>query len=306
MRSLPLAAVVLVAAGCYLRDGGHDVAPAGTVDPAALCPAAADGCPPCSTADGARCRDRFYDDVFRCDGDAQCGGARCVGGFCLLSDADGDGLDDTLEREAATRNFPRLDLDPYESCGGPRAVLYRVDRHAGRADRLSIAYVVLYDRDCGEWNGHLGDNEAFALTIDLGARPGAPATVGVLAQAHRNTFCESTSTCSAAAGTSACATDGEIVVYGSRDKHANYLDRNTCEDNCFDKCGTAAGAVPRLLDVGQEAVPLVRDLTAAELVRPQDGWAPALLHFDPWGSATFGDAGHPRDQLTQLSAPPGS
>ncbi len=66
-------------------------------------------------------------------------------------------MDDALEREAAERNLPQLVFHPEESCGGPRAVVYRSRPHPEAPARLAITYVVLYQRDCGSWNGHLGD-----------------------------------------------------------------------------------------------------------------------------------------------------
>jgi hypothetical protein len=226
----------------------------------------------------------------------------------VFSDLDRNGIDDDLEREVATRNVPTLALDPGESCGAPRGVVYTVRHHPDAPARLSIVYVVLYTIDCGPVNGHLGDNEAFAITVDLGAAPGPPATVGVLTDAHRNTTCESISTCEAAPGTGACADPavGRVIIYSSRNKHANYFSQDACDINCLDQCAPGLlDTTPRLLDVGSSEAPLSHDLTADGLIVDGDGWDPALLHFDPWSAGTFGDAGHVDDQLLKLVAPAG-
>src|SRR5579871_1026538 len=290
-------------AGCYVRDAGHDYRPGGAVEASALCSAAAPGCPPCTVAEGGLCRDQFYPSAFRCDGDGQCGGASCASGYCVFLDADGDGLDDAFEREIAERNFPRLSVDPYDACPGPRLLLYRVRRHPSRADRFAVTYVDLYNRDCGTWNGHLGDNESFAITFAPDAAPCPAATVGFIADAHRHTACESISTCATTPETGACAKNGAITVYASRDKHGSYLDKDTCEDNCFDKCGDLVAAAVPLVDTGQPDHPLTRDLTDENWLLVSDGWFSPLTHFNVWGDAQFGDAGYPKDQLTNLLAP---
>jgi hypothetical protein len=305
------AAIATLAAGCL--GGGHNDVPPGDVKPELLCsePDGAGGCPRCSSpvSDGA-CVDRWYATGLRCEqeGDGRCEprGGRCVDGYCVMHDVDADGIDDEFEDEVARRNEPALILHPVEECGGPRAIVYHVSRHPDAPRRLSIAYVVLYDRDCGEVNGHLGDNEAFAITVDLDASPGAGATVGIVTDAHRHTVCESVNTCETAAGTGACAAPwaGEIVVWASRNKHANYFTVDECTDTCFDTCalGVVDGALP-MLDVGTPDVPRTHDI--AGFLSAEAGWHPELLHYDPWGPATFGDAGYVRDQLVSLVAPAG-
>src|SRR5262249_43983063 len=150
--------------------------------------------------------------------------------------------------------------------------------------------------------------EAFAVTVDLDAQPGPAATVGILASAHRNTACDSTSTCETGPGMRACAPEGaaRTLVFASANKHANYLDIETCRGNCVDRC--APGPIDLetpLLDVGQPEAPLTTDLTRSGLLVASMGWSPQLLHFDPWSSGNFGDAGRVRAQLLELTAPPG-
>jgi hypothetical protein len=297
--------VFLCLGGC-LFDGGSSRIANGMVESAALCSASAlGGCPPCSTPDGALCRDQWYSTGLRCSSDAQCGAGSCQLGYCVQSDADGDGLDDELEREVAWLNFPKLLLAPDESCGAPHGVIYRVRRHPQNPKRLAITYVVLYANDCGELNGHVGDAESFAITVDLDAQPGALATVGVEAWAHFGTACGSTSSCESAPGTGACGDrSGDIVVYSSRDKHANYLSTNTCSDNCFDSCGAGQRLTGPLVNVGEPDHPTVTDLTAQGFVQPGT-WDQQLLHMNPWGSVEFAGGGRLDRPLTTLLAPAG-
>jgi hypothetical protein len=267
------------------------------------------GCPPCSSpVKGGLCADRWYATGYRCaaDGDCAARGGACMQGFCVFADRDRNGVDDALEQEVASRNRPSISLSSDEQCGTPRAVVYRVSRHPANPRRLAISYVVLYDRDCGQVNGHLGDDEAFAITVDLDGKPGPGATVGVLTDAHRNTVCESVSTCETACGTGACAAPGApVTIYSSKDKHANYFALDECAWTCFDQCDRNPDVPPRMLDVGSADAPLSHDLTADGLLLQSDGWEPELLHFDPWSAGIFGDAGNIADQLSQLVAPAG-
>lgn len=306
-------AVAVLASGC-LFDGGSSNFAAGRVRKGALCDAKAapGGCPACSTPDGALCRGPWYSNDLRCDGDAQCvGHGSCRLGRCVTKDDDADGVDDDLEREVAGLNLPKLWLADGESCGGPHGVIYRVRRHPLHPERLALTYVVLFDADCGELNGHVGDAETFALTVDLDAQPGAAATVGVESWAHAHTTCASRSSCEADAGTAACGEAGstdvppEIVLWASLDKHALYLSRRTCADNCLDRCSAGQRLTGPLLDVGEPDHPLVRDLTDQGFVTPANGWNEQLLHLDPWGSVQFGGGGRLDTPLLQRLAPAG-
>jgi len=303
--------LVVFSSGCLFNNGTRTVA-RGAVDSATLCAPAADGCPPCSSLDGTRCRDQWYPTALRCTADAQCEApGTCQRGYCVATDADGDGLDDDFERELAWLNFPTVYLAQGEPCGAPHGVIYRARRHPQNANRIAITYVVLYGVDCGPWNGHPGDAETFAVTVDLDAEPGAPATVGVEAWAHAGTACGSTSSCDAQAGTSACAQQPDggasngVIVYSSLDKHANYLSRAVCGGNCYDACNAGERLTGPLLNVGEPDHPLVTDLTAQGFVQAAGGWGQQLLHVDPWSSVEFGGGGRLDVPLTNKVAPPG-
>jgi hypothetical protein len=300
--------------GC-LFDSGSTTLAVGTVRNGALCSSqpTAGGCPACSTPDGALCRGDWYASALRCGGDAQCGGApgSCQLGYCVLKDADGDGIDDDFEREVAELNFPEVFLDEDESCGAPHGVIYRARRHPLNPQRLAITYIVLYTLDCGELNGHVGDAETFAITVDLDAEPGALATVGVKAWAHAGTTCGSTSSCETAAGTGACGdptattSPPEVAIYSSRDKHATYLSTSTCSDNCLDSCSAGQRVTGPFVNVGEPDHPTVRDLTTNGFVQAAAGWNDQLLHADPWGTTEFGGGGRLDTPLTNMIAPPG-
>jgi hypothetical protein len=303
----------LFVSGCVFDRGSASVL-TGTVNQALECDPTprADGCPPCSTASGARCSDRWYASGMRCSGDTQCGGSgTCQRGFCVFKDQDADGIDDDLEREVAERNFPNVQLDVNELCGGPHGVLYHVRRHPANPARLAITYTVLYGIDCGGISGHVGDAESFAITVDLDAQPGAAATVGVMALAHAGTSCASTSSCETAAATGECATppgtsaSSLVTIYSSQNKHANYLSTSTCDDNCFDQCNPGQRLLGPLVDVGEPDHPLVTDLTTQAFVQSASGWADELLHFNPWSSAQFSGGGNLARPLGTLLAPPG-
>jgi hypothetical protein len=287
----------------------------GVVQRGLVCDAARppDGCPPCSTPEGPRCRDRWYSTALRCDRDAQCGGApgSCQLGFCVATDRDSDGIDDDFEREVAELNFPKVLMAQGESCGTPHGVIYRVRRHPQNPKRFAITYTVLYANDCGELTGHVGDAESFAITVDPDAQPGAAATVGVAAWAHAGTTCASTSSCQTEAATAACGESPskssplEVIIWASRNKHASYLSPATCSDNCLDSCSAGERIDGPLLDVGEPDHPLVRDLTEQGFVQRADGWADELLHANPWGQKEFSGGGRLDQPLTNLTAPPG-
>jgi hypothetical protein len=295
-------------------NGGSNSVATAQVNAATVCsstPATGGGCPACSAPDGGLCRDQWYSSALRCSSDSQCGGApnTCQSGFCVRKDVDGDGIDDDFEKELAELNFPTLYLAKGEQCGSPHGVIYHVRRHPQNPSRFAITYIVLYGVDCGTLNGHLGDAESFAITVDPNAQPGAPATVGVESWAHAGTTCGSTSSCDAAAGSSGCgeqpsSSSTEVVIWSSANKHANYLSRDTCSENCLDSCSPGERVTGPFLNVGEPDHPMVTDLTTQGFV-DASGWGPQLLHFNPWGTTEFAGGGRLDVPLVNNIPPPG-
>jgi hypothetical protein len=220
-------------------------------------------------------------------------------------DLDEDGLDDGEEQRIAEDYLPFLSLAPDDACP-TMGIVYHAAIHPLDPTKIHITYVMLYDVDCGA-DGHVGDDEVFALTID----PAIAAPRGILAMraiAHQDTPCGHDTLCGCAgSGLPPCETlplAGEPwpVVYASRDKHGNYLFDADCDGSCFftNECEPAASSpVPMLVNAGEPQRQLIGDLTAAGLITAANGWTSAgLFDFDPWGPDDFGSAGNIASDLT--------
>ena len=202
--------------------------------------------------------------------------------------------------------LPFISLDPGDGC--PRnGIVYRLRPHPQAATLVFVIAVILYENDCGA-SGHVGDNEAFGLTID----PAQPAPAGILAVraiSHRGTACENVSDCGSCGGLSACTTatrNGQPypVVFASKDKHGNYMSESGwggCDGSCFltNWCTLNSTPLdPPLVNVGEPDHPLVSDLTTAGFINSTNGWtASELMHFDPWADVDFGGAGNVRSDF---------
>jgi hypothetical protein len=220
-------------------------------------------------------------------------------------DRDLDGLDDALELDLAKRYLPFLSLSPKDGC--PRGgLVVRVSPHAKDAKLLHVVYDWLYEQDCG-LNGHTGDDEAFATTIDP-ARPPPDGLVALIAISHQGTPCERTSQCGQCMGQTACETltqGGKAwpALWPSRDKHGSYVNRSkacTTLTTCFDTCeDNPSPAMPAIVNVGEPTHPMVHDLTDEGFITAANGWTKLeLFHFDPWGNKDFGGAGNVTGDLT--------
>jgi hypothetical protein len=241
------------------------------------------------------------------------GGAGGLGGGGTTSsggpgDFDGDGLDDAFEADVAARYRPFLSVDPGDGCplGG---IVYRVRPHPDKPDLLFVLYDHLYEDDCG-LNGHVGDNEAFGVTIDPAVDPPL-GIISIKAIGHQNTPCERVSECGSCRGLSACST-ADIggspmpVVFSSKDKHANYADKGACNPftTCFDACTLAATpADPPMVNAGEPEGHLTNDLTDGGFITTANGWSEqSLMNFDPWApGADFGGASVVADDLVDAS-----
>lgn len=220
-----------------------------------------------------------------------------------IVDADGDGLDDAYELQAATDYLPFLAIHPDDGCplGG---MVVRVRPHPMNPALLEIEYDHLYQNDCGAF-GHVGDDEVFAETVDP-AQSGAAGILAIKAISHQDTICERDTQCGSLPGMTACTTalvNGESrpVVFSSKDKHGSYAVLNTCQTNsCFDQCALpAASAQVPLVNAGEPDVHFTDDLTANGFITGANGWTESsLMHFDPWAPGDFGGAGDVSLDLT--------
>jgi hypothetical protein len=226
-----------------------------------------------------------------------------TGAAAAANDRDGDGLDDAMELAWAQQYMPYLAISPEDHC--PTAgILVRVEPL--QTGFVRIRYDILYNQDCGI-GGHVGDNERFAMTIDVTMPPPA-GIVTIKAVSHKGSVCGKESDCGRCAGQTACATlvkNGTPwpAVWASRDKHGNYVDRSsTCQfDNtCFDDCddNPMPAALP-IINVGEPCFPLVADLTTDGFITPENGWTNrSLYNYAPWGGQPFGESSVIASDLT--------
>ncbi|MBS2031544.1 MAG: hypothetical protein JST54_26830 [Deltaproteobacteria bacterium] len=228
-------------------------------------------------------------------------------------DHDGDGLDDTFEAQTARAYLPYLSLDPNEGCG-LGGIVYRVSPHPADPTYLRIVYDHLYQHSCGALGGttHVGDAEAFALTVDP-SQPPPLGIVHVVAISHAG-GCNHTSSCTTHTPSGACASSpscdlGTVqgtqraVVYSSLGGHGSFATLNDCSSGCFAQCAMASTpTVPQLINVGEPDGQLITDLTTQGFVSFPNGWTETSLeHYDPWGDAGFGAGPVVAQQLTDPS-----
>lgn len=226
------------------------------------------------------------------------GGAGAGGGAggAPGEDLDGDGIAQDVEDDLAASYRPFLSVDASDACplGG---IVYRVRPHPDDAALVHIVYDHLFENDCG-FNGHVGDNEAFGVTVDPAVPPPA-GIVSIVAIAHQGTPCESISTCGSCGPANVCDTgviggDDFPAVYSSNDKHGGYV--NGCSAvNCLDSCTLATTSHdPPMVNVGEPDGRLIDNLTTQGFITAANGWTEqSLFDFDPWDDATdFGSAGN--------------
>ncbi|MBL8949204.1 MAG: hypothetical protein JNK82_00405 [Myxococcaceae bacterium] len=216
-----------------------------------------------------------------------------------LVDLDRDGLDDALEARLAVEYLPSLSLHPNDECplGG---MIYRARPHPMNPALVFIVYSWLFERDCGI-GSHVGDNEAFGVTINP-ARPPPLGLTAVKAISHQNTLCQKVTACGACAGLDPCEAGdgGRPRLYSSRNKHAGYVQKKSCVllAICTDDCAAGERFGVPLVNVGEPGAHLVEDLTDAGFITADAGWTRAeVFHFNPWGPDDFGGAGAPAGDL---------
>lgn len=208
------------------------------------------------------------------------------------ADVDDDGLADDFELALVRAHMPFLAHHPDDRCP-LSGIVFRARPHPDDDALILVVASQLFAVDCG-LNGHDGDNEAFAFTLDPAVPPPA-GLVALVAVAHQNTACERTSACGACAGMPACdrASDGRAVLYSSRDKHAGAVDvGGACAfGSCLDTCALPLDSADlRLVNAGEPHAPLLSNLdTPAGFI--DDAWPDVLRNHDPWGATEFGGAG---------------
>lgn len=219
-------------------------------------------------------------------------------------DLDGDGISDAQEQAWALAYFPYYAIAPNDNCA-QHGVVYRLAPHPQDAQLIMIWYVVLYQRDCGAL-GHLGDVETFGVVAD--PRIAAPAGIlGIRAISHQGTLCQRITSCGSLPNCAPCSgaqRDGKPypVVFASRDKHGQYAQKSSCDQNFLCDLGGCALSptpdLPLLVNAGEPQKPLTNNLTTAGMITAANGWTETQLYdFDPWGSADFGNVGTVSEDL---------
>ena len=210
------------------------------------------------------------------------------------SDGDGDGLDDAMELAWAEQYLPYISLSPDDEC--PTAGIVVRVTPIDPPGFIRLRYDILYNEDCGI-GGHIGDDERFAMTIDV-SRPPPDGIVTIKAISHKGSTCEKESDCGSCPGQRACETlvqngTPRPTIWVSREKHGNYVNRSsTCEltSTCLDQCSdNATPASLPIVNVGEPCFPLVSNLTTEGFITMANGWTHAeLFDYDPWGGQPFG------------------
>lgn len=213
-------------------------------------------------------------------------------------DTDGDGIPQLLEFQLARQFMPTIWFHRWEGCAEPAGnkshvpinqpgrLVYRVSPHPENPAAISIQYVLLYARDCGNafilgLDRHSGDAEPFSITLV----PNASCKHGygihsVRTWGHEGTGAEVVNT---DIHTGQCRwgfsnysvnhdrPDGRIVV--SLSKHANFLDVTECNTRFFieHSCKKDWTPADRNLwvggNVGEQAMPLITNLAGLDFSR---------------------------------------
>jgi hypothetical protein len=227
---------------------------------------------------------------------ADCGAAPFEGTPC--EDLDQDGLADAWEDLVIERYRPLLRFDEAESLVGDAAfVVHDVARVALVAPsplRARVFIMLGYSKDFGScgFTSHNGDSERVALDLaaPAGGGPGDVTAVGFYTAAHENTASDHSMKLEGAGLADLVFEDDSAtgeprwVVFPSQDKHGTYASIDICENisavPCLDEdCGPDGAAnpaeydrLPPFVNAGEEAHPLVSDLTAIGFPG-DDAWA---------------------------------
>ncbi|HEX6681816.1 MAG TPA: hypothetical protein VF062_03435 [Candidatus Limnocylindrales bacterium] len=229
------------------------------------------------------------------------------------TDIDGDGLDDGLEDALATRFFPWVWYDsgensgctnPATTAGNPGTALARVRPHPADPSKIAIQYVVLYQRDCGDFggiSGHHGDVEPFSLA--LAPNPACPYGFGAFSLktvAHQGVPGEhvdqrllgNSCTWGRAAGGSPYA----ARIYASENKHGNYASDSSCDSSLggLENCSESFTLPFNVFNVGEDSARRIDELSGYQFPG-EFAWTP--VPFRGGLGSGSGDAGTVRDKM---------
>lgn len=241
----------------------------------------------------------------------------------VLSDGDGDGLDDGLEDTLASRFFPWIWFDSGENygCTEPATpwnlgtALARVRPHPQDGGKIAIGYTVLFRRDCGDlwgFSSHHGDVEPFSLT--LAPNGGCPDGWGVTSLktiSHQGTWAEHVderwigNSCSF--GRLAGGSRYDARIYSAENKHGLYAWDSTCDAGVggLDNCSESYTREYTVFNVGEDHARRIDELGGVQFPG-EYAWTPVLFRGSLGGGS--GDAGYVRDKLLgdHLLAPAGT
>jgi hypothetical protein len=196
------------------------------------------------------------------------------------TDFDGDGLDDGVEDALATRFFPWVWFDsgenagcthPATTAGNPGTALARVRPHPADASKIAIQYVILYQRDCGDFggiSGHAGDVEAFSVA--LAPNPACPYGYGAfslktvshegqIGQHVDQRLLGNSCTWGRAAGGSPYV----ARIYSSENKHGNYASDASCDSALggLENCSESFTLPYNVFNVGEDHARRIDELS---------------------------------------------
>lgn len=204
------------------------------------------------------------------------------------ADLDQDGLADAWEQLVIDRYRPLLRFDEQESllddATAVTADVARVALVSPSPLRVRVFIMLGYSKDYGScgFTAHHGDSERVAIDLAApeNAAPGDVTTLAMYTAAHEGTANDHGKIFDGAAlaqlvfAADPATTEPRWVVFPSQDKHGTYATIAICEDisvvPCLDEdCapdGVADPAtfdrLPPFVNAGEEAHPLVSDLTA--------------------------------------------
>jgi hypothetical protein len=229
------------------------------------------------------------------------------------ADGDGDGLDDSVEDALAARFFPWVWYDsgenagcthPASTAGNPGTALARVRPHPADPSKIAIQYVILYQRDCGDFGGlggHAGDVEPFSVA--LAPNPACPygygafslktvAHQGVPGQQLDQRLLGNSCTWGRAAG----GAPQMARIYASENKHGNYASDASCDAavSGLENCSESFTLPFNVFNVGEDHARRIDELSGYQFPG-EFAWTPVAFRGGLGNG--FGDAGLVRDKM---------